>query len=112
MGNVDERKAKIDAAYKKVLNRMIMEEIRSPGTFKTKMKTLRVTDDNKRTSEVINSWVYHMKQIINTVTQTKNGYLIHHFIMYWVIDDVNNEIYKKVEASIDSGLQENEIISN
>lgn len=91
---------------------MIMEEIRSPGTFKTKMKTLRVIDDNNKTAKVINSWIYHMKQIVSTVPHNKNGYLINHLIMYWVIDDVNDEIYKKIEASIDSGLQESEIINS
>lgn len=94
---VDPIKKEIDSKYASRLHTMIMEEIRMPGTYATKVLS-RIVSIYKMNE--INDYVYNTKQIISIIPNVIGGTAENVVIAYWRIDDVNNKVYKEIEAQV------------
>lgn len=94
---VDPMQKEINRKYNSKLREMIMEEIRMPGTYQTKIHSVIFSDKNLTS---VNEYIYHDKQIVNVFPWTSDGFTKGAYYIFWRINDVNNEVYKEIEAKV------------
>lgn len=101
-------KKKIDEKYKETIQKMIIEEIRFPGSHKTYFKVDRIGEglffgfskSIEDANKFLNKIIFHQKQIINISARGDDSLLKDYIVTYWEIDDRNLKIYDKVKENI------------
>ena len=101
-------KQKIDAKYEETINKMIIEEIRLPGSHKTYFKVDRIGEglffgfskSIEDANKFLNKIIFNQNQIINISARGDDSLLKDYIVTYWEIDDRNLETYNKVKEDI------------